>query len=54
MNLLRGLGEPQNLGEALSRFKKAAGQSNPLAQYHLAGMHQEGHGVPKNIGIAKK
>lgn len=53
MNLLRGLGEPQSISEALTRFRKAAYLSDPLAQYHLAALYQQGHGVTKDTKTAK-
>jgi len=43
-----GHGVPQNYGEALKWYKKAAEQGLAFAQLNLAAMYKKGEGVLKN------
>jgi len=43
-----GRGVPQNDGEAVNWFRKAADQGYAKAQYNLALVYYSGEGVPEN------
>jgi uncharacterized protein len=45
---------PQDYGEAVKWFRKAADQGNPFAQIKLAEMYSDGRGVPQDYGEAVK
>src|SRR6185369_17460753 len=49
-----GQGTPQNYGEALKWYRRAAGKGNAAAQNHLALMYLNGHGVPRNPSESAK
>ncbi|MCI0506353.1 MAG: sel1 repeat family protein [Gammaproteobacteria bacterium] len=44
----KGLGVPQDYGEAVSWYRKAAEQKDSAAQYLLGLKYANGHGVPEN------
>ena len=45
---------PQDYAEAVKWFRKAAGQSNPMAQYNLGVMYNMGRGVTQDYAEAVK
>lgn len=49
-----GLGVPQDYGEAVRWYRKAAEQGNGDAQYNLAIMYKYGHGVNKDLSEARR
>jgi TPR repeat protein len=49
-----GLGVPQNYGEAVKWYRKAADQGEDRAQNNLATMYANGQGVAQNYGEAVK
>jgi TPR repeat protein len=44
----KGLGVPQNFKKAVSLFRLAAEQKDPIAQYHLGIKYVNGHGVKES------
>ena len=45
---------PQNDQDAARWFQKAAGLKNPSAMYNLAGLYEEGRGVPRDADKARQ
>ena len=50
----RGRGVPQDLDEAVRRFRQAGDQGDATAQFYLGVMHSEGRGVPQNYAEAAR